>query len=468
MLERVFKLKEHNTTVGREVLGGVTTFATMSYILFVQPVILSWAGMDKGAVFAATCIASALSTFLMAFLANLPIALAPGMGENVFFSVTVCGAVAAGGLGLSWQQALGAVLLGGSVIIVISYFGLRAAVLNAIPRSIKNAIALGIGLLIAALGLEYAGILVPTLAGKPPFLHLGPLASKGVLLAICTFVFTFALSALRVRGAILIGIVGAGIVGYFMGIYQWKGAEFASISPTLFKFDIPGIFIQAPSLASAFMVIFVLFFLDLFDSVGTLVGVGEQAGYIKEDGTMPKARPALFSDAVGTVIGATMGTSTITSYVESAAGVAAGARTGLSSIVTGILMLLSLLIYPLVSMVGSGYVLKGAVVENGVPVADAIIIYPAIASAMLIVGCIMMANAVKVNWQDWTEAIPAFCCVVIMAFTFSISDGIGFAFVSYTILKAVTRRLREGHYMVYLFAAFFFLYFVLKYVFLLG
>jgi AGZA family xanthine/uracil permease-like MFS transporter len=467
MLERVFKLKENNTTVGREALGGVTTFATMSYVLFVQPVILSWAGMDKGAVFTATCIASAIATFLMAFLANLPIALAPGMGHNVFFAVTLCGAAALGGIGLTWQAALGALVFSGGTFIATSFFGFRAAVLNAIPRSIKNAIAVGIGLLIAALGLEYAGILIPTPAGSPPFLRLGHLSDKGVLLAVCAFIGTAILCALRVRAAVLIGIIGAAIVGYFLGICKWAGLEFASISPTFLKLDPIGVFRQAP-VVQALMVIFVLFFLDLFDTVGTLIGVGEQAGFVKEDGTMPKARPALLSDAVGTLTGATLGTSTITSYIESAAGVSAGARTGLASVVTGILLLLSLVIYPVVNMVGGGYMLSPAVVKDGVTVALPIIIYPAIAPALLIVGAMMMVSALKVNWQDWTESIPAFCCIVIMAFTFSISDGIGFAFVSYTILKAVTGRLREGHYMVYLFAALFFFYFVLKYVFLLG
>ena len=433
MLEKLFRLQESGTTVKREIVAGCTTFMTLSYIIFVQPAVLSAAGMDPGAVMAATCITSAFAMVLMAFLANYPIALAPGMGHNFYFTFTVCLT-----LGVSWQNALGAVFIAGVLFILLFFVGLREKVMTILPVSLRNAIPVGIGLLIALVGLEWAGLIVDHPA---TYVTLGDLKSPPALLSLFGIIVIAILFALKVRGAILIGILASTIVGLITGMVKFQGFVSAppSIAPTFLKLQIPNILVD-PKMIS---VIFIFIFLDLFDTVGTLVGVGEQGGFMV-DGKLPRARQALLSDAVATSAGALLGTSTVTSYIESASGISAGGRTGLTNIVTAILMLLALFFSPLIKMVGAGY----AVSENT-------FLYPIVAPALIIIGSLMLKNVVSINWDDVTESIPAFLTLLLMPLTISITEGIAFGFISYALLKLVTRQGRQVHWLIYLFAVLF-------------
>ena len=433
MLEKLFRLQESGTTIKREIVAGCTTFMTLSYIIFVQPAVLSAAGMDPGAVMAATCITSAFAMVLMAFLANYPIALAPGMGHNFYFTFTVCLT-----LGVSWQNALGAVFIAGVLFILLFFVGLREKVMTILPVSLRNAIPVGIGLLIALVGLEWAGLIVDHPA---TYVTLGDLKSPPALLSLFGIIVIAILFALKVRGAILIGILASTIVGLITGMVKFQGFVSAppSIAPTFLKLQIPNILVD-PKMIS---VIFIFIFLDLFDTVGTLVGVGEQGGFMV-DGKLPRARQALLSDAVATSAGALLGTSTVTSYIESASGISAGGRTGLTNIVTAILMLLALFFSPLIKMVGAGY----AVSENT-------FLYPIVAPALIIIGSLMLKNVVSIDWDDVTESIPAFLTLLLMPLTISITEGIAFGFISYALLKLVTRQGRQVHWLIYLFAVLF-------------
>ena len=433
MLEKLFRLQESGTTVKREIVAGCTTFMTLSYIIFVQPAVLSAAGLDSGAVMAATCITSALAMVLMALLANYPIALAPGMGHNFYFTFTVCLT-----LGVSWQNALGAVFIAGVLFILLFFVGLREKVMTILPVSLRNAIPAGIGLLIALVGLEWAGLIVDHPA---TYVTLGDLKSPPALLSLFGVIVIAVLFALKVRGAILIGILASTVVGLITGMVKFQGVVSAppSIAPTFLKLQIPNILVD-PKMIS---VIFIFIFLDLFDTVGTLVGVGEQGGFMV-DGKLPKARQALLSDAVATSAGALLGTSTVTSYIESASGISAGGRTGLTSIVTAILMLLALFFNPLIKMVGAGY-----------PIGENMFLYPIVAPALIIIGSLMLKNVVSIDWDDVTEAIPAFLTLLLMPLTISITEGIAFGFISYALLKLVTRQGRQVHWLIYLFAVLF-------------
>ena len=433
MLEKLFHLQESGTTVRREVVAGCTTFMTLSYIIFVQPAVLSTAGMDSGAVMVATCITSALAMVLMAFLANYPIALAPGMGHNFYFAFTVCLT-----LGVSWQEALGAVFIAGVLFVLLFFVGLREKVMTILPVSLRNAIPAGIGLLIALVGLEWAGLIV---AHPATYVTLGDLKSPPALLSLFGMIVIAILFALKVRGAILIGVFASTVVGLITGMVKFQGFVSAppSIAPTFFKLQIPNILVD-PKMIS---VIFIFIFLDLFDTVGTLVGVGEQGGFMV-DGKLPKARQALLSDAVATSAGAVLGTSTVTSYIESASGISAGGRTGLTSIVTAVLMLLALFFNPLIKMVGAGY-----------PIGENIFLYPIVAPALIIIGSLMLKNVVSIDWDDMTESIPAFLTLLLMPLTISITEGIAFGFISYALLKLVTRQGRQVHWLIYLFAVLF-------------
>jgi AGZA family xanthine/uracil permease-like MFS transporter len=395
--------------------------------------------MDFGAVLVATCLASAVSTFLMGFYANYPIALAPGMGQNFFFAYTVVLT-----MGIPWQKALGAVFISGALFLFLSLFGFREKLIDAIPDSLKEAIAVGIGLFVAMIGFQWSGIIV----GSPSTLvGLGQLRSAPVLLSIIGLLVTVLLIAARIRGALLWGILATALVGLPLGIVHYHGVfgSVPSLKPTLFALDIPGAFDLG--LVS---VVFVFFFLALFDSVGTLIGVSSQGGLLV-NGKLPRAREALSADAFGSVAGALLGTSTVTAYVESAAGVAEGGRTGLTNIVTGILMLASLFLYPLSRMAGDGFKLA-----NGFQ------IYPVVAPALIVVGSMMLRNVSRIRWDDSTDSIPAFLTMVVMPFSFSITEGIAFGFISYALLKLVSGRRREVHGLVYLFAALF----VVRYLFL--
>lgn len=402
----------------------------MAYIIFVQPAVLSAAGMDFGAVLVATCVASGIATLLMAWLANYPIAVAPAMGHNFFFAFTVVIA-----MGTPWPIALGGVAIAGTIFILTAGIGLREHLIKAIPDSLKHAIAVGIGLLIALVGLEWGGIVVDS---PGTLVTLGHLRSAPALLTVFGLVVMSVLLARGVRGAMLMGILASTIVGLLIGIVKYQGLVSAppSIAPTFMKLDVLGAF--RPSMVS---VIFIFFFLALFDSVGTLVGVASQAGFMR-DGTLPRARQALLADAIGTVIGACLGTSTVTAYIESSTGVAAGGRTGLANVVTASLFFLSLFCFPLVKMIGGGYTAAGGLT-----------LYPVVAPALLLVGTLMMAGVRSVAWDDPTEAIPAFLTIVIMPLTVSITDGIAFGFIAYALLKLATGRAREPHALVYVFAA---------------
>ncbi len=438
VLDKIFKLRENGTDIKTEVIGGVTTFMTLSYILFVQPTVLSACGMDFGSVLTATCIASALATFLMGFYANYPIALAPGMGQNFFFAYTVVLQ-----MGIPWPKALGAVFISAVLFLALSFFGFRERLIDGIPDSLKEAIAVGIGLFIAFVGFQWAGIVA---ASPGTMVALGPLKSRPVLLSIFGLGFTLVLQALRVRGAILWGILATAALGLPLGVVHYHGLAggFPGISSTLLRLDIKGAFDLG-----LFSVIFVFFFLALFDTVGTLIGVSSQAG-LMVNGKLPRARQALAADAFGSVAGSVLGTSTITAYIESAAGVAEGGRTGLSNFVTGTLMLLSLFFYPLTRMAG-----------EGVPMAAGGRIYPVVAPALIVVGSMMLQNVRRIRWEDPTEAIPSFLTMVIMPFAYSITEGIAFGFISYAVLKLIAGRGREVHWIVYLFALLFLLRYAL-------
>lgn len=438
MIEKIFKIKEVGSSFQREIIGGIATFLTLSYILFVQPIVLSQAGMDKGAVFVATVIGSLLATLLMAFLANYPIALAPAMGHNFFFTYTVVLL-----MGIPWQVALGAVFIASALFVILSRWGFREKIIQIVPESLKHGIAVGIGLLIALVGLEWGGIVV----GKPgTIIGLGDLHSPIVLITLFGVAVTIVLMTLKVKGFILFGILSSTLVSLIFGYSKYEGIFSLppSISPTFLKLDLLGAFNL-----KYIEVIFVFFFLALFDTVGTLIGVTKQAGLMK-DSELPRAREALLSDALGTTAGSLLGTSTITCYIESAAGVAEGARTGFANVITSLLFLFSLFFYPLVAMVGRGYTINN------------ITYYPAIACALIIVGSFMFKLTKEINWDDLNEAVPAFLSILIMPVTFSITEGIAFGFISYSILSIFTGKFKKMHWLFHLFS----LLFILRYIFL--
>ncbi len=437
-LNSLFRLEENQTTIRRELVGGATTFMTMSYIIFVQPAVLSIAGMDRGAVMVATCISSALATLLMGLLARYPIALAPAMGHNIFFAVIVCGA-----MGFTWQQALGANFISGAVFLVLALAGFWSGLVAAVPDSLKHAIAAGIGLLIALIGLEYGGLVVDA---PGVLVGLGDLTSKPVGLVLFGLLLTAVLLTLRVPGAILIGIVATAFLGIPLGIVKYYGllAMPPSIAPTFLKLDIPG------ALRSGVIpVIFVLFFLDVFDTVGTLIGVSGPAGFLRR-GKLPRADQAMLADAVGTVGGTLLGTSTVTSYIESATGIAQGARTGLANLPTAALFLGALFFSPLAEMIG------GEVQYGGLN------LRPVIAPPLIIVGYLMMKSVSLIPWDDITEAIPSFLAIILMPLTLSITEGISFGFISYSLLKLVSGKGRQVHWLIYLFSILFILRYFLK------
>ncbi len=436
-LNRVFKLEENNTTLRTEMLGGTTTFMTMSYIIFFQPAVLSACGMDKGAVMVATCISSALATLLMGLLAKYPIALAPAVGHNIFFAVIVCGT-----MGYSWQIALGAVFISGSVFVLLSLAGVWGKLVSAVPDSLKYAIAVGIGFLISFVGMEYCGLVVDT---PGVLVGIGDLTSKPVILALFGVMLTAVLMVLKVRGAILIGILATAFLGIPLGVVHYNGILAAppSISPTFFKLDIMGAF-----QTGLISIVFVFFFLDLFDTVGTLIGVSSQAGFLKK-GKLPRANKAMFADAVGTVSGALLGTSTVTSYIESATGIAQGARTGLANIFTSFFFLIALFFSPLAELIGGEYVYND------------IILRPVIAPPLIIVGFLMMKTITRIEWADLTEGLPAFLTLIVIPLTLSITEGIAFGFISYSILKLVSGKGKEVHWLIYLFAVLFIIRYII-------
>ncbi len=432
MLDKLFKLKKFKTTPKTEVIAGITTFMTMGYILIVNPDILSVTGMDKGAVFTATALSAFIATMVMALYANKPFALASGMGLNAFFAFTVVLQ-----MGYSWQFALTAVFMEGILFIIMSFFKLRAAIINSIPYNLKKAVSVGIGLFIAFIGLQGGGVIVDNPA---TLVSVGHITSSTALLTLIGLVITGVMLAKKVKGALLIGIVLTTIIGIPMGVtHVPAGFKLMSmppsLSPVFFKLDFSNIFSF-----DMLIVLFTFLFVDLFDTVGTLIGVSTKAGLVDKDGNLPGVQKALFADAVGTTVGACLGTSTVTTYVESAAGVAEGGRTGLTAFSTGILFLLALLFAPLFTMVPSA----------------------ATAPVLILVGLFMMSPIKEINLEDFTESIPAFLTIIMMPLSYSIAEGIVFGMVSYTLLKLITGRGKEVTIIGYVISALF----VLKYLFL--
>lgn len=429
MLEKIFKLSEHNTSVRTEVVAGITTFLTMAYIIFVNPAILSTTGMDYSAVFVATCLAAALGTLIMAFVANWPIGMAPGMGLNAFFAFTVVGA-----LGFTWQQALGAVFISGVIFIILTVSGIRTWLIAGIPKSLRSAIAAGIGLFLAiiALGPTGAGIVV---ANEATIVGLGNLTAAPTVFAIVGFFLIAALDALKVRGAILIGIIAITVLSMVTGHNDFQGVFSAppSLAPTFLQLDIIGALHMG-----IVHVVLVLVLVEVFDATGTLIGVAKRANLIPE-GKPNRLGRALFADSTAIVGGSLLGTSSTTAYIESASGVQAGGRTGLTALVVAVLFLLALFFSPLAKSV-PGY---------------------ATAPALLYVAGLMLREVAEIDWDDVTEATPAAIAALIMPFTYSIANGLAFGFISYVVLKGITGRFKEIHLATLIVA----ILFVIKYAF---
>ena len=415
-LERYFDFQTLNTTWRTEILAGFTTFITMAYIIFVNPAILSEAGMPFTGVLAATCISAALGSILMGALARYPIALAPGMGLNAYFTYSVVK-----GLGVAWPVALGAVFLSGVAFVVLTVVGIRRMIIAAIPTELYAAVAAGIGLFIALIGFRNAGLVVPNPATT---VSLGNLREPSTLLAIFGLLLTAMLLARGVRAAMLIGVLGTTALGFATGLVQWKPQWYSlgDMTATAFRLDIAG----ALHLG-ALEIVFVFLFVDLFDNVGTLVGVGKKAGLFDEASRIPRINRILFADATATIGGSLAGTSTVVSYIESAAGVVAGGRSGVTAIVTGLLFLAALFVAP---------------VFGAVPAA-------ATAPALILVGVMMLSHVVEIDWSDMTIAVPAFLTITMIPLSFSIANGLAFGFTSYALLKIVLGQARSVNWFVY-------------------
>lgn len=451
-LEKIFHLKENNTDFKTEVIAGITTFMTMAYILAVNPNILSEAGMDRGAIFTATALSAFIATCVMALLANYPFVLAPGMGLNAYFTYTVVM-----GMGFTWQEALAAVFVEGIIFIVLSLTSIREAIFNAIPMNLKHAVSVGIGLYIAFIGLQNAHVVVDsstlvTLFSFKNSVKTGTFSTEGitVLLALIGILITAILMVKEVKGNILWGILitwGLGIICQFTGLYTpsadagWfsllpdfsNGISIPSLTPTLFAMDFSKVF------TGDFVVImFAFLFVDLFDTLGTLIGVAAKAELLDENGKLPRIKGALLADAVGTTAGAVMGTSTVTTFVESAAGATEGGKTGLTAIVAAILFGLSLFLSPIFLAIPSF----------------------ATTPALVLVGFLMMTSITKINFSDYTDAIPAFIAIIAMPFTYSISEGIAMGIISHVVIKLLGGKRKEVSPLMYVLAVLF----VLKYV----
>jgi len=427
MLERLFRLSENGTNVRTELVAGVTTFLAMAYIIFVNPAILAEAKMPFGPVFAATCVAAAVGCFLMAFLANYPIALAPGMGLNAYFAFGVVG-----GMGHSWQVALGCVFISGVLFLIISVLPIREWIVNAIPKSLKMAIAAGIGLFLALIALKNAGIVV---AHPATLVTHGKMTSWPVVMAVLGFVLIVALEHRRIMGGVIIGILVVTAISILAGQQKFVGIVDTppSIAPVFLQMDLAGA-LQVGLVT----VVFAFLFVDLFDNTGTLIALAHRGGFMRPDGTVPRLRGALISDSAAAMLGAAAGTSTTTSYIESALGINAGGRTGLTAAAVGVLFLLALFLSPLAASIPAY----------------------ATAPALLYVACLMARGLTEIEWNDVTEAAPAVIAAIAMPFTFSIADGIAFGFVSYAGIKVAAGRYREVHPAVAILAVLF----VIKYM----
>lgn len=424
LLNGYFRLDENKTTVRTEIMAGLTTFLTMAYIIFVNPSILKASGMDEGAVFVATCLGAAIGTLAMGLYANYPLALAPGMGLNAYFTYSVVL-----GMKVPWQTALGAVFLSGILFFILSVTPIREYVINSVPKSLKMAISAGIGLFLGIIALENAGIIV---AHPATLVTLGQVTKPTVLLAILGFLLMIALDARKVPGGIIIAILAIAAIGIAAGFSPFRGIASAppSLAPTFMQMDLKGA-MEIGLVA----IVFAFLFVDFFDNAGTLIGVAYRAGMLQPDGTIPRLRQALIADSGSAMIGATLGTSTVTSYIESAAGVKAGGRTGLTAVVVAVLFLLALFFAPLALSIPAY----------------------ATAPALLFVACLMTRGLTEVDWEDVTEYAPAVVCALAMPLTFSIAHGIAFGFVSYVGCKLLAGRVKEAHPAVIAIAALFLL-----------
>ncbi len=431
MLDRIFQLSKNQTTVKTEVVAGLATFMTMAYVIFVHPSILADAGMPFDAVLFATCVSAAVATLIMALAANYPFALAPGMGLNIYFAYTAVPFIASTlGVEDAWRVALGAVFLSGCIFVVLTFSRIRAMIINAVPDAIKIGIAAGIGIFIAMMGLQNAGIMV---RGEQTFVTLGDLTAPLTLLSLFGLVFTGVLMARKVKGAILFGIIVTTLVGIVFRLVDVpdKLVSIPDFKPTFFALDIKGAF-----KIGLLNIVFVFLFIDLFDTMGTLVGIGRRGGFMV-DGKLPRANRALMADAGGTLIGSVLGTSTVTTYIESAAGISEGGRTGLTGVVVAILFLACIVVAP----------------------AAAIVPAAATAPALIIVGSLMMGVVGKVRWDAADEAIPAFLTIIAVPLTFSIANGLAIGFISYPLIKAFSGRWKDVSIVVYVLAGLFILRF---------
>ena len=441
-MERFFKLKEHGTTVKTEIIAGLTTFFAMAYIIFVNPSYLSQAGMDYTSVLVATCVSAAIGCFLTAFLANVPFAQAPGMGLNAFFTFSVCF-----GMDYTWQQALTIVMISGVLFLAIAVSPIRSKIISSIPAPLKAAISAGIGLFICFIGLLNADIvkltgdtIVDGVVVGTDYSDLGAILTSGPALALIGVLITGVLMAWKVKGAMFLGIIATTLIGIPMGLTHAPSTlteNAITLAPTLFKFDFGGLVSHGVLPMITAIVTFAM--CDCFDTVGTLIGTASNAGMLDKDGNLPHGDKALIADACATVVGACLGTSTVTTFVESSTGISEGGRTGLTSVVVGILFLLSVVFAPIAGIIPT----------------------QATAPALIIVGMLMIGNVAKIDWSDIEVALPCFLTIIMMPFAYSISDGIGFGFISYCVLKIFRGKFKEVPVLMYVLSALFILMYAL-------
>lgn len=431
MLDKYFKITENKSTIRTEIIAGITTFMTMAYILAVNPDILSATGMDKDAVFTATALSAAVATLVMALVAKLPFALAPGMGLNAFFAYTVVL-----GMGYSWEFALTAVFLEGIIFLILTAFNVRELIVNSIPLNLKHAVSVGIGLFIAFIGLKGTGAIIDNPA---TLVSLGDMKNPTVWIGMTGVILIGVLLVKKIKGAILIGILASTILGLFVGVTVIpEGFTFVSLPPSIepifFKFDFSQVFT-----IDMLIVLFTFLFVDMFDTVGTLVGVSSKSGMLDEKGRVPRVKQALFADSVGTFVGAILGTSTVTTYVESAAGVAEGGKTGMTALTVAVMFVLSLFFAPLFMIIPAA----------------------ATAPALIIVGLFMISPVTKIDLDDYSEAIPAFFTIIMMPLTYSIAEGIVFGMLSYVLLKLFTGKYKQITPIMYIIALLFIVKFLI-------
>jgi len=437
-INNYFKIKERNSDIKTEIISGIIIYLTMAYIIFVEPTVLKIAGMDFGGVLVATCIGSAIICILMGLLANFPIAGAPLMGENFFFVFTIVIAMK-----FSWQAALTAVFIEGILFLILTLLKLRQIIIDAIPNSLKHAMAVAIGLFIGFIGLKWSGIIVPN---SSTGIALGNLKSTPVIIAVFGLIITSSFIIKKVKAALLYGILITTLLCLIFGISKFEGIVSLppSISPVFMKFDFS--FIHN---FNFWIIVFLLLYMEIFDTIGTIIGIAEEAGFVKNN-KIENAEKILFVDALGTTVGSLLGTSTISSYIESNAGVTQGARTGLSVIITGFLFLISIFFYPLIKMIGGGY-----------EIAPGNIIYPAVGPALIIVGFLMLKNITKIDFSDFSESLPAYFTILGVPLTYSIADGIAFGIISYPVIKLLTGETKKVSIIMYILA----IIFIIRYAF---